>query len=82
MQQPGPQVEDAAVTRPGVTVKGDGAEGGQIVQEPVREGGQPVVVEMELCGPSREAGGQRGCVEKPAATIHLTAMTGAQVWAR
>ncbi|KAF3851265.1 hypothetical protein F7725_013037, partial [Dissostichus mawsoni] len=56
----------------------DGAERGQILQEPVREVGQPVVVEEEGGGPCRETGGQRGRGERPAAAIHLTTMTGAK----
>lgn len=63
-------------------MKGYRAEGGKIIQEPVGEGGQPVVVETELGGPSREAGGQRGGGERPAAAIHLTALTGAKVGTR
>ncbi|TNN66833.1 hypothetical protein EYF80_022902 [Liparis tanakae] len=76
-QQPGPQVEDAAVALPGVTVKGDGA-GGQVVQEPVGEAGQPVIVETEGGGADGETGGQRGGSERPAAAVHLTAVTGAK----
>lgn len=81
-QQPGSQVEDATVAHPGVTMKGDKLEGGQIIQEPIREVGEPVVVEMELGGPCGETGGQRGRGDRPAAAIHLGAMTGAQVGAR
>lgn len=62
-------------------MKGDRADGGQIIQEPIREGGEQVVVEKELGGPSGETGGQRGGVEKPAAAIHLSAVTGAKVGA-
>lgn len=58
MQQPGSQVENPTVTHPGVTMKGDRAEGSQTIQEPVRDCGQPVVVETEGGGPSRETGGQ------------------------
>ncbi len=81
MQQPGSQVEDATVTHPGVPMEGDRAEGGQILQEPVREVVEPVVVELEFDGPSRESGGQRGGVERPAAAVHLIAVTGAKVGA-
>lgn len=81
-QQPGPQVEDATVAHPGVTVEGDGAQGGQAVQEPVGEGGEQVVVETEVGGSSGEAGGKRRGGERPAAAVYLTAMTGAQVRAR
>lgn len=80
-QQPGSQVQDTTVTHPGVTVEGDRAERGQIIQEPVRECGQRVVVEMELGGPGREAGRQRVGGERPAVTVHLTTMTGAKVGA-
>lgn len=80
-QQPGPQVEDAAVALPGVPLKGDGAEGGQMVQEPVGQGGQPVVVETEGGGCRRKTGGERGGGERPAAAIHLTAAAGAKVGA-
>ena len=81
-QQPGSQVEDATVTRPGVPMKGHRAEGGQVVQEAVRERGQQVGVETEGGGPSRETGGQRGGGERPAAAVHLTTVTGAGVRAR
>lgn len=81
-QQPGSQVEDATVAHPGVTMEGDGAKGGETVQEPVGEAGQQVVVETEVGGASRETGGQQGGGERPAAAVHLTAMTGAQVGAR
>lgn len=60
-------------------MKRDGAEGGQIVQEPVREGGQQVIVETELGGPSRETGRQRRSCERSAATVHLAAVTGAEM---
>lgn len=50
MQQPGSQVEDATVTHPGVVLEGDGAQGGQTVQEPIGEVGEVVVVEVELSG--------------------------------
>lgn len=62
-------------------MKGDSAEGGEIIQEPVREAGEGVVVEKELGGSSRETGGQRGGGERPAAAIHLTAVAGAKVGA-
>lgn len=81
MQQPCSQVENPTVTHPGITMKGDRVEGGQTIQEPIREGGQPVVVETEGGGPSRETGGQRGGGERLAAAVHLTAMAGAKVGA-
>lgn len=62
-------------------MKGDRVEGGQIIQEPVREAGQLVFVEVELSGLSRESGGQQGGGERPAAAIHLSAITGATVGA-
>lgn len=55
--------------------------GGQIIQESVREAGQMVVVEMELSGAGWESGGQQGGGERPAAAVHLTAVTGAMVGA-
>lgn len=55
--------------------------GGQIIQEPIREAGEQVVVETELSGLSRETGGQRGGGERPAAAIHLGAMAGAKMGA-
>lgn len=58
--QPGSQVEDATVTHPGVTVKGDVAKGGQVVQEPIGEGGQQVVMEKDVGGFCRESGGHGG----------------------
>lgn len=62
-------------------MKGDRAEGGEIIQEPIREAAEQVVVETEIGGPSREASGQRGGGERPAAAIHLSAVTGAKVGA-
>lgn len=62
-------------------MKGDRAEGGKIIQEPIREAAEQVVVEMEMGCPSREVGGQLGGGERPAAAIHLTAVTGAKVGA-
>lgn len=53
-EQPGPEVEDPTVTHPGVTVEGDGVQGGQIVQEAIGEVGEKVVVEVDFGGPSRE----------------------------
>lgn len=58
--KPGPQVEDPTVTHPRVPMKGDRAEGGEVVQQTIREGGQQVVVETELSGAGRETGGERG----------------------
>lgn len=81
-QQPASQVKDATVAHPGVTVKGDRAEGGQTIQEPIGEGGQLVVVEMELRGAGRETDWQRGGGEIFAAAVHPTTMTGAEVRAR
>lgn len=78
-QQPGTQVEDPTVTHPRVTMEGDRAKGVEVVQQPVREGGQQVVVETELSGAGRETGGERGGGERPAAAVHLTAITGATV---
>lgn len=77
-QQRGSQVEDATITCPGVTVKVDKAERGEI-QYSIREGGQLVVLEVELSGPRREGGGQCGGGERPIAAVHLTAVTGAKV---
>lgn len=82
LQQPASQVEDTTVTHPRVPMKGDGAEGGQIIQEPVREGGQLVVVEMQLGGPSRETGGQVRGGEKLVAAVHPTASTHTELGAR
>lgn len=62
-------------------MKGGRAEGGQIIQEPIGEAAEQVVVETEIGGPSREAGGQRGGGERSAAAIHLTTATGAKVGA-
>lgn len=62
-------------------MEGDRAEGGQIIQESIREVVEPVVVETELGDPSRESDRQGGGVERPAAAVHLTAMTGAKVGA-
>lgn len=55
--------------------------GGKIIQKPIRKAGEQVVVETELGCPSGKMGGQRGGVKKPAAAVHLTAMTGAKVGA-
>lgn len=63
-------------------MKGDRAEGGQIFQETIRQAGELVIVEMQLGGPGGEAGGQRGGSERPAAAVHLTAVTEAKVGTR
>lgn len=57
-EQPGPQVQNATVAHPWVVVKGDGAEGGQRVQKPIRDEGQQVVMELKLSGSSREMCGE------------------------
>lgn len=80
--QQGPQVEDAAVAHPGVPVQRDVAQGAQVVQEPVGEGGQQIVVQEDVGGPCGEGGGHRGGGERPAAAVHLAACTGAGVGAR
>lgn len=79
MQQPGSQVENATVAHPGVAMERDGVQGGQTIQEPVREVSEIVVVEVELSGLRGETDGQqRGC-ERPAAAVHLSAMAGTKV---
>lgn len=60
-------------------MEGDGAQGGQTVQEPVWEVGETVVVEVELSGLRGETGRQQGGSERPAAAVHLSAMTGTEV---
>lgn len=54
-------------------MKRDRVEWGKVIQEPIWEAGEQVVVEMELGGPSRETGGQQGGGERPAAAVYLTA---------
>lgn len=50
-KQPCTEIEDATVTDPGVVLKGDKVERCKIIQEPVWEAGQLVVVQIELGGP-------------------------------
>lgn len=60
-------------------MKGDVAKGGQVVQEPIGEGGQHVVMKKDVGGFCRESGGHGGGGERPAAAVYLTAYTGTGV---
>lgn len=60
-------------------MKVDRLEGGEVIQQPIREGGEPVVIETELGGASRVGGGEQAGGERPIATVHPTAVTGAKV---
>lgn len=77
--QPVSQVEDPVVTHPGVTIKSERVDGGQIIQKPFGEGSQHVVMEKELGRPGGKSGGQREGSERPAAAINPDAMTEARV---
>lgn len=56
-------------------------EGGQVVQQPVGDAAQQVLVEMQVGGASRESDGQRRGEERPAAAVHLRAVAGAMLGA-
>lgn len=57
-------------------------QGRQPVQQPVRDGGQQVVMETEVRSPGGESGGEGRGGERPAAAVHLTARTRAKVGTR